>query len=684
VSIGDSVAPGAVVAWFEGNRLAFGVVAGLEKQRVRLVLPGGREERVLPSRIAFEIERGGTPPGAAVEERRAAGSRAASAADRIDELGARIEVPVLWELAKEAPAPWTDASLAEVALGTASGEARAALVAALLLDGAHFVRKGDRWEPRAAKAVDEIRTQREKSAERGARRSAALDALAEAARTGAWTASGTEEERRYLDALEEVAVRDVESSEGARVLAGEALQAARTEWDRLDEGAFRLLRRVGRFASDDENLQVLRYRLKTRFTPELLAAADAAAARGFDRSGRTDLTALDVWTVDGPHTREIDDGLSIEVLPGGARRVGIHIADPTAFIEPGDPLDREAWSRATSYYFPDLRLPMLPAALSERAASLVPGEDRPTLSFLVDVDASGEIAGSRIVRAIVRSRARLDYDGVDTALAEGTAQDARRFHELVAAADLRERRRAEAGALRIAVPEIEARVGEDGSIVVEKRDPHSPGHRMVAEAMLLAGTVAAEFCSERGLPAIYRRQPAPEAQIPSGAAAIRDLVAARNARRFLRRGEVGLQPGPHFALGLGAYSQVTSPLRRFQDLVAHRQIVSALEGRSPVYDVPALQRIAATTERAEIEGRRAERAADRYWLLRFLEMRTGETIEALVVEVEPRPVVILLETMLEEPLRGRGSVALGSRIRLRIERVNPRAELLLLRPASEG
>jgi exoribonuclease-2 len=135
---------------------------------------------------------------------------------------------------------------------------------------------------------------------------------------------------------------------------------------------------------------------------------------------------------------------------------------------------------------------------------------------------------------------------------------------------------------------------------------------------------------------------------------------------------------------LGAYSQVTSPLRRFQDLVAHRQIVSALEGRSPVYDVPALQRIAATTERAEIEGRRAERAADRYWLLRFLEMRTGETIEALVVEVEPRPVVILLETMLEEPLRGRGSVALGSRIRLRIERVNPRAELLLLRPASEG
>jgi exoribonuclease-2 len=667
-----TASPGAVVAFWDGGDLRLGVVAGEEKQRVSVVVEGGRAERIPHARIAFEIERAGAPPGPGADAREAAGSRAAAARERVESLASRIEVPILWDLARETPEAETEA-LADLALGSRTGEARAALVTALLRDAAHFVRKGDRWLPRDSAAVEEIEGQRRRTSERRTLRERALAAIAESAATGVFTPSGDAEERRFLEALEETAVHGPDASESARDAALAAVSAAGVRFDRSDEGAFRLLRRLGRFDSDDENLAILRHRLRTEFPEEVLARAAAAAARGFDRETRADLTDLPVVTIDDARTLEIDDGLSIEPLGDGLVRVGVHIADPAAFVESGDPVDREALARGVTHYFPDRRLPMLPGAISEDAASLLPGADRPALTFLVDVDGTGEVVAYDILRSVVRSRRRLDYDEADRLEGAGLAG-------LLAVAELRERRRIAAGAISIGVPEAEPHVDGQGNIAVERRDPRSPAHRLVSEMMLLAGTVAAAFAVDRGFPMIYRRQAAGEPRGDAPSVETDPLVAARAARRGLRRGEIGPKAGPHAGLGLPAYAQVTSPLRRFQDLAAHRQIAAALRGSAPVYDAEALQRIAAMTERADAEGRRAERVADRYWLLRFLEGRTGEPVDAVVVEREPRAVVVLLETMIEEPLRAPVRAGVGERIRLRIERVNARADLLRLRP----
>lgn len=674
-----SVFPGAVVAFWEEGELRLGVVAGEEKQRVGLILEGGRAERVPPSRIAFEVERGGVAPGPTLEARVAAGSRVAAARSRIDALVSRIEVPVLWDLQRDAAAE-TDASLADLALGARTGEARAALVLALLRDATHFVRKGDRWEPRGAAAVAEIEGQRRRVSERRSLRERALGAFAEAVKTGVHAPSGDVEERRYLDALEEVAVHEQDASEGAREAAIDALSGAGIRYDRPEEGAFRLLRRLGRFVSDDENLAIARYRLRAEFPEEVVAAAAIAAARGFGREGRADLTGLPVVTIDDARTREIDDGLSVERLAGRGFRVGVHIADPAAFVDPGDPVDREALARGITYYFPDLRLPMLPGSISEEAASLLPESDRPALSFLVDVDGDGEVLAFEIVRSIVRSRRRLDYGEVDALTGDPSGELASRLVDLLTVADLRERRRIDAGAISIGLPEAEAHLEADGTITVERRDSRSPAHRLVSEMMLLAGAVAARFSVERGFPAIYRRQAPPETRPEPPRDGVSPIVAARAIRKGMRRGEIGQKAGPHAGLGLPAYTQVTSPLRRFQDLVAHRQIAASLAGRAPAYDADALQRIAASTERAELDGRKAERAADRYWMLRFLEGSAPGWVDAIVVEREPRAVVVLLETMIEEPLRGPIPAEIGAQVRLRIDRVNPRADLLRLRP----
>ena len=668
---------GAVVAFWEGGGLQFAVSGGEEKQRVRLVLPGGREERVPAARIALVVEPSGQAPGKDPEGCRMAGRRAGAVAERVAAMTPRVEVPVLWDLLADDPQPASLGSLAALALGEDTGEARAGVALALLGDGIHFVRRGEDWEPRSRESVAALTHERERAARRLRERTEALDALAAVGRGAPWRPSDNEEELALLRALEEVALGDSRAPEAARALAQSALTAAGQRFERLDEGAVRLLVRLGRFAPD-ENLEVRRYGLRTTFPEEVLAAAAAAAARGFDREGRLDLTGEAVITIDAAHTREVDDGLSFTFLPGGGARLGIHIADPGAFVRPGDAVDAEALARSTTHYLPDQKLTMLPPSLGEAAASLLPGEDRPALSFFLEVDPEGALVGGGPVRSIVRAAARLGYDEADAVLASGEGPWAALLRAWAEAAARLEARRAAAGAVRLLAPEVDLRV-RDGAVVLERLPAESPSRRLVAEAMVQAGAAAARFCQERDLPAIYRRQAPPVAPIPEGSRPITDPVRIRQVRRLLRRAEVGIQPGPHAGLGLPAYAQATSPLRRYQDLALNRQIASVLAGGPPAHAAPELQRIAASTERAELEGRRAERASDHYWLLRYLEGKVGEEVEGTVVELDPVPIVLLHETLLEERVAAVAGLPLGARVRLRVERVNPRAGRLLLR-----
>jgi exoribonuclease-2 len=672
---------------WSANTLAFGVVLGEEKQRIRTISEQGRDERITPSRILDVVEPRGEVPGGTPEARRAAARRAAGVAERIRLRAESIDVKVLWEIVCGSRDEIDLSELADLACASADGPARTAVLVALLDDGVHFVRRGESWEVRSAEAVATLERERAQ-VERRARETAAVFERLSACvglvepRSAPVEPLNTEAESRYLHALERLAIEEEGVAEGHRTLALAALKASGLRFDRPHEGAFRLLRRLGHFESDDANLQVLRYRLQTEFDPELLRHATDLAGRGFDRQGRVDLTDLPVISIDGPSTREIDDVLSVDVGATGRSRFGVHISDPSALIPPGDPLDRAALSRAVTHYHPECTLTMLPPVIAEQAASLVEGQDRPALSFLVELDEAGGIADYRLVRSIIRSRARLDYAEADRRIASGEGDFAEMLRELSRAAGRRLAGRVARGAIPLSAPEVEPRVEADGTIHLERIDPGAPSRRAVSEAMILAGEVAARFCAEHRIPAIYRRQQPPSARPELPAAALEDgivdPVVAFALRRQLKRAEVGLQPAPHSSLGLPAYTQVTSPLRRYQDLATQRQIAAALAQRPPAYDAEAMQRIAATTEQSEADARRAERTQEEYWLLRYLERRTGETITALVLATEPRPVVQLRETLLERPVGALAGVEPGTWVELKIERVNPRAGVLAL------
>jgi exoribonuclease-2 len=687
--------PGEIIDLWDGGEIVTGVAVAEEKGRIRVVTEKGEEIRITGSRVAHR-------PGAiSGTDRRAATQAAARHAEEARRLAGSVDVVSLWELLVDGGGRHSIRDLTAIAFGRNVEHASSALIRRLSGERTYFERKGDLWEAKGRASVEETR-KRLAAVEAKARRRAAFVSRARARmadprtdpadRPGAGPPTLDDEDADLVSSLIDLALRGDESSHRKEALsllddlgiAGPAPSAKPTP----HLAAFQALVRLGVFLPD-ENLEIRRFNLAREFPIDVQVAAVSAASKEIDGS-RRDLTSLPVFTVDDEDTVEIDDAISWEEIGDGRVRLGVHIADPAQFVAVGDPVDQEALKRAATYYFPDERLPMIPAAISEGAASLAPGAPRPALSFLVTLDGSGTIVSSEIVSSIIRSRRRLTYEVVDDWLAdraagEGSVDPAPALKSLDRLAAKLEEDRIKAGAVRIRAPEVMVKVARDGTIHVTRIDERGPARRLISEMMILANHVAARFCAENRIPAIFRRQPPPDRRpepIPEGPY---DPVAVRSLRRSMRRGESSLAPDLHFGLGLPMYLQVTSPLRRYQDLAVQRQIEAFLAGSPLPYSSEHLARIAATTDEAERSARLAEAGVDLYFILKHLASRKGETIEGVIVSVEPRRTEVeLSETLNSAWIEPRSDHVLGGRIRLVVETARPREGVLRLRQVEPG
>ena len=320
------------------------------------------------------------------------------------------------------------------------------------------------------------------------------------------------------------------------------------------------------------------------FTPELEREADRLlAVHEQPQPGdgaRRDLCGLACVTIDDDDTADIDDGLALETRPEGAERLWIHVADPDRLVPAGSPLDLEARRRATSLYLARGSLPMFPQQLSTGPFSLRAGQRCASWSVWVELDAGGAVLASGVERSWVRPTYRLSYADADELIELAPPQEAAlaAMHRLL----LRRRQwRVARGALLLDQPEGRIREGADHARL-EITEP-SPSRLMVAEAMILAGAVVAELGRSHHLALPYRSQlpaelpPAAELeQLPPGP------VRHAAIKRCLSRGHSGSQPAPHFSLGLPAYVQATSPIRRYGDLVVQRQLLALQGGTAPL------------------------------------------------------------------------------------------------------
>jgi exoribonuclease-2 len=660
--------PGKVVVFFEQKRILLAVCLEVKGNKVHLLSEENREVTLGFNRIVHVSDSKlnlSSPRETLVEQLKAAVSRQRA-------LMESLAVRDLWELVWEERREFSLRELAELVYSPpVSFDREMALFRALFEDPLYFKQKGGNYEAREPEKVEEIGRQIEREAERERE---LLEGSQWLARVWAGEApapfSGKE---RVIGLLRDYALYGSEAPDPARVKA--LLEAAQIT---APEAPFLLLVRLGVWG-EDENLFLHRHQISPVFPEKVMAEAERILSLSSKeippQPQDCDLTFLHPFTIDSEFTRDIDDALSLE-RRGDEIQVGIHITDVATFLNGGGEIFQEAMDRAISIYLPDQRIPMIPPALSEGACSLIVGEKRRALSFLVRFDRGGKFLDSRIVPSIIQVERRLSYDQVDQLLEEMDEE----LNLLKQVSEHLARRRMESGAFFLPRPERVIRVTRDREINLYKRDRESPSQKMVSEFMILANTLAALFLKERGIPAVYRGQMEPREKIPPMERF--DVLQAYRLRRVMNRVEIGTRPLRHAGIGAEAYLTLTSPIRRFYDLLVEHQILGCLRG-TPVLGQQEVEEIITRVGPILSKVSLVEELTEQYWIMRYLEKKIGSTTTAVVLDRWPNRYLIYLEEYLLEvdmpALPGREFVP-GDQVLVRIDKSNARQGVLKIVP----
>src|SRR4051794_23471360 len=409
-------------------------------------------------------------------------------------------------------------------------------------------------------------------------------------------------------------VHDVYVGSVAPAAGGRRSQAAATVGDkvvvRLDSWTSRHVNPEGEVievlgpasAPGVDMLSIIRkYHLPTEFPRDVLEQVERVAdtVDAQQLVGREDLRKKFIFTIDPDDARDFDDAIDVEKLPRGGWRLGVHIADVAAYVEPGSALDREARQRGNSVYLPDRVIPMLPERLSNGVCSLNPGVDRLTHSVFIQFDKRGVPKNARFARSVIRSARRLTYkEAYGILMSPPRDQLGERLHLAWELAGLLRRKRFEHGGLDLDFPEVKVWLDKQGEPVRLERVENDESHQLIEEFMLAANEAVARELKKRAIPTIYRVHENPD---PEKLAEYRELALSFNYRvgdlthraelqrllaeirgkpeekalkvgllKSLKRARYDPLPLGHYGLAKTNYLHFTSPIRRYADLVVHR------------------------------------------------------------------------------------------------------------------
>ncbi len=407
------------------------------------------------------------------------------------------------------------------------------------------------------------------------------------------------EERAWASFLARVRAGRIAPQDGAYLEDVEALALERTQGSQVlrelgraerPETAHALLLELGFW---DRTVNPYPQRLRLATSPPEMALPELL------EEARVDLTHLPAFAIDDEGTQDPDDALSLE-----DGRLWVHIADAAALVSPESEADREARARGANLYLPEGTVPMLPP-LATQLLGLGLNEVSPALSFGLNVASDGEVLGLEVVPSWVQVT-RLTYSEVEARLEEEP------FQNLYQLARTHEARRRDNGAIFIELPEVKVWV-EDGKVQVRLLPSHK-SRDLVTEAMLMVGAAVARFSVEHDIPFAFSTQDPPSTEVLEQTMSLAGMYALR---RSLKRSQMTSVPAPHAGLGLDVYTQVTSPLRRYLDLVAHQQLRAYVRGQDLLGTQEMLERVGAA-EAVTGSVRQAEWLSRRHWTLVYL------------------------------------------------------------------
>ena len=459
--------------------------------------------------------------------------------------------------------------------------------------------------------------------------------------------------------------------------------------------------RVGvamRFGSSDEAKRCAKALLyakdiRTRFPDKVRDEAkkfEGAEVSEKDCEGRMDLRALPIFTIDSAETKDIDDAISLTRTSDGGFELGVHIADVSNYVKPGTELDNEAFSRATSVYYADQVVPMLPKALSNGICSLNENELRLAFSCLMRLDKEGNLTDYRFVKSIIRSRVKGVYSEINallagTADAEIKAKYADVIDQLPAMKELyghRARLRKERGCMDIESGEVKLILDENGRCIDVKKRTSGESESMIEEFMLLANQCAAHFARVKQIPFVYRVHEEPNAEklerlhtllqacgindhfakdvpIPKELSAILEGVRGTPYEQIINTGMLRCmskalyeeKPKGHYGLVLKDYAHFTSPIRRYPDLAIHRIMTDLLKGTEKETMIlrytDFAERASKQSSEREVIAMQIERKAEDCYKAEYARRHLGECYEGTISGVTQRGLFIELDNGVE-------------------------------------
>ena len=459
--------------------------------------------------------------------------------------------------------------------------------------------------------------------------------------------------------------------------------------------------RVGvamRFGSSDEAKRCAKALLyakdiRTRFPDKVRDEAkkfEGAEVSEKDCEGRMDLRALPIFTIDSAETKDIDDAISLTRTFDGGFELGVHIADVSNYVKPGTELDNEAFSRATSVYYADQVVPMLPKALSNGICSLNENELRLAFSCLMRLDKEGNLTDYRFVKSIIRSRVKGVYSEINallagTADAEIKAKYADVIDQLPAMKELyghRARLRKERGCMDIESGEVKLILDENGRCIDVKKRTSGESESMIEEFMLLANQCAAHFARVKQIPFVYRVHEEPNAEklerlhallqacgindhfakdvpAPKELSAILEGVRGTPYEQIINTGMLRCmskalyeeKPKGHYGLVLKDYAHFTSPIRRYPDLAIHRIMTDMLKGTEKETMIlrytDFAERASKQSSEREVIAMQIERKAEDCYKAEYARRHLGECYEGTISGVTQRGLFIELDNGVE-------------------------------------
>src|SRR5437870_8874407 len=683
---------GRIIEFLDAEELRLAYVRKQERDRLHVIDPRGRNSTVHGERVVI-VHRPSTE-----------GEFPALARQISEKVSARqseVDVELLWQSVGTRQRELNPSELAELFFAETTPEAESAVFRALSEDNLFFRRKGAQFLPKTEEQVLSERTRRQRQRAREEFREHVVKVLEQLLKKNA---DIPEDSVVILDRIQNW-LRFKTGDEIGLILE-EIAGAAKAR-----DAAYDILLRAGRVDPTLDRFLVTAG-IEPHFSSPLIQAA-AQLAPYTHIPARLDYQDSPAFTIDDEDTQEVDDALTVR-WEGDEIVVGIHIADVSAFVTKGDILDAEASRRSSTIYLPSITVPMFPERLSTDLASLRTAVPRPAFTVEVRFDKQANRAGYRIALSTINVQKRLSYDEADQIIESDPALYT--LHRI--AKQLRDAR-SNRGAITFRRAELKIRVKGD-EIQITKINPNSPSRFVVSEMMILANGLAADFASVNSIPVIYRTQEPREAlavedtlspaldagdstktapsirrdpqrdlkspaldAVDSTAGPFRgsditlsgtykavEALAFERLRKTFKRSRLSLTPGLHSGLGLGAYTQASSPIRRYADLVTQRQFTAMLSGVPVPYGREELLQILAAAETAEQEIRAIEDRSTNCWLLEYLaRYKRGESLAAVVLD--PKGNIELQDYYLRGRVSGPVKLRPGEMVDVRIETIDP-------------